>query len=116
MAAFIHPHLARDPVRAFAESLVVEAGFADLEPEAKAELVTALMIEAQQRVGAELVETMDGPSLADFRQLADRDASEDEMTAFFVVRLPGFSERVQDVLNDFGAECLEAARRLTVEV
>jgi hypothetical protein len=110
--AVIHPHLARDPVRAFAETIVVEAGFGGLEPEAKAELVAALMLEAQQRIGADLLETMDAPSLEDFRRLTERESSEDEMTAFFQIRFPAFSQRVQDVLNDFGAECLEASRNL----
>ena len=100
-----HPYI--DPVRAYVESVLSHAGFDGLAPEARAEAAAALMVEAQRRVGLELLKTLDGKSLAYFQSLVDRGATDDEMTAFFDVRVPDAERRVKEALKAFGEECLK---------
>ncbi len=112
MPLVVNAHLYRDPARAFVETVLVEAGFSHLPPDEKAEAVAALTIEAQKRVGLDLMTALDMPSLTVFERLMESGADEAEIEAFFRVRVPDLDVRVRDALSAFGAECLESARRL----
>ena len=108
MAPFsAHPY--RDPVRSFVETAVVACGFSDLPALERAELAEALLVEAYKRVGMELYGLLDGSSLAAFERLMDEEADDDELEAFFSVRVPDADRRVRSVLESFQEECLRAA-------
>ncbi len=106
---------AHDPIRAFVEALLAKAGFAHAPEEERAETVSALTAEAQRRVGFELMQAIDPHSLQAFRDMAEAGASEDELIAFFDVRVSGAEERVRAALERFGQECLDRAERLRHE-
>lgn len=105
-----------DPIRAYVEALLAKAGFAHAPAEERAEAVDALTIEAQRRVGFELMHAIDSHSLAAFRDMAADGATEDELTAFFDVRVPDARERVSRALEAFGKECLARAETLRAEL
>lgn len=107
---------AHDPIRAYVEALVAKAGFAHAPAEERAETVAALTAEAQRRVGFELMHAIDPHSLDAFRRMAEEGASEDELIAFFDVRVPDAQTRVMAALDRFGRECLERASRLRDEL
>ncbi len=110
------PTLAHDPVRAYVEALLARAGFAHAPELERAEAVTTLTAEAERRVGLELAGALDPHSLRAFRQLAADEASEEELAAFFDVRLPDAETRVRTALDAFGRECLERAVALRAEL
>lgn len=101
-----------DPVRAYVEALLAKAGFAHAPHDERAEAVAGLVAEAQRRIGFELMHAVDPHSLEAFRALARDGASEDELAAFFDVRVPDAEARVRQALEAFGRECLEHAGRL----
>lgn len=105
-----------DPIRAYVEALLAKAGFAHAPAAERAETVETLTAEAQRRVGLELMQAIDPHSLQAFRQLAAEDATEEELTAFFDVRVPDAEARVRRALEAFGQECLERALRLRDEL
>lgn len=105
-----------DPVRAYVEALLAKAGFAHAPAEERLETVEALTAEAQRRIGLELMQVIDPHSLQAFRRLAAEDATEDELAAFFDVRVPDAEARVRRALDAFGHECLERAVRLRAEL
>ena len=107
VSAFAH-----DPIRAYVEALLAKAGFAYVPSEERAETVAALTAEAQRRVGLELAHAIDAHSLREFRKMAEDGAGEDEMAAFFDVRVPDAEARVRRALDAFGQECLDHAERL----
>ncbi len=107
---------AHDPVRAYVEALVAKAGFAHAPEEERSEAVAALTAEAQRRIGFELMHAVDPHSLETFREMAEDGANEDELIAFFDVRVPDARSRVTDALERFGRECLERASRLRDEL
>ena len=107
----VSTHIYRDPVRAFVETILAEAGTAGMAPELKAEAVAALTIEAQKRIGLELAGAIDPDSLSQF-QAVSGEATDEELTAFFALRVPDFESRVRKALADFGAECLASSERL----
>lgn len=107
VSAFAH-----DPVRAYVEALLSKAGFAHAPEAERAETVAALTAEAQRRIGLELTEAIDPYSLKEFRAMAEVGAGEDELAAFFDVRVPDAEARVRRALDSFGRECLEHAARL----
>lgn len=110
----IHPY--RDPVRSYVETLVIRCGFADLPVEEKVELAEALLVEARKRVGMELFARLDDASLAYFDRLASDEADEDEIEAFFSVRVPDAGKRVEAALLAFGDECLRAVEEVGTAV
>lgn len=116
----MHPPLvsvfAHDPIRAYVEALIAKAGFAHAPAEERLETVAALTAEAQRRVGFELMHAIDPHSLEAFRAMAAEGATEDELIAFFDVRVPNAQERVRTALDRFGRECLERAERLRDEL
>lgn len=105
-------HLYRDSARAFVETLVVRCGLADASPETRAETVAALTLEAQRRVGLELMRRLDEHSLGYFNSLIQRGVEEEELAAFFRVRVPDAEASVERALASFGEECLRSARRI----
>lgn len=105
-----------DPVRAYVEALLAKAGFAHVPAEERAEAVATLVAEAQRRIGFELTHVIDPRSLQEFRELAAAGASEDEMIAFFDVRVPDAEKRVRQALDAFGRECLERIAHLRREL
>ena len=107
VSAFAH-----DPIRAYVEALLSKAGFAHAPAAERAETVAALTAEAQRRIGLELSHAVDPHSLREFRAMAQEGAGEDEMAAFFDVRVPDAEARVRRALDAFGRECLEHAERL----
>ncbi len=107
---------AHDPIRAYVEALLAKAGFAHAPEEERAETVDALTVEAQRRVGFELMHAIDPHSLRAFRALAEEGASEDELIAFFDVRVPDAEARVRSALDRFGRECLDRAELLRDEL
>lgn len=107
---------AHDPVRAYVEALLVRAGFAHLPDDERVEAVAALTAEAQRRIGLEIAHAIDPHSLAEFRTMAEDGAGEDEMAAFFDIRVPEADARVRRALDGFGQECLEHAARLRAEL
>ncbi|MEK7546534.1 MAG: hypothetical protein AAB554_05735 [Patescibacteria group bacterium] len=111
VSAFAH-----DPIRAYVEALLSKAGFAHAPAEERAETVAALTAEAQRRIGLELSNAIDRHSLGEFRSMASDGAGEDEMAAFFDVRVPDAEARVRQALDAFGRECLEHAARLRGEL
>lgn len=111
VSAFAH-----DPIRAYVEALLAKAGFAHAPHAERAETVAALTAEAQRRIGLELSNAIDPHSLREFRKMADDGAGEDEMAAFFDVRVPDAEARVRKALDAFGRECLEHADRLRGEL
>lgn len=108
--------LSHDPVRAYVEALLAKAGFAHAPAAERAATVEALTVEAQRRVGLELMRAIDPHSLQAFRQLAAENATEEELAAFFDVRVPDAEARVRAALEAFGQECLERALRLRTEL
>lgn len=112
MPLAVHTAHYGDPVRAFVETVVFEAGFEYLEPLPKAELVTALLVEAHKRIGLDLMKSLDKGSLDYFRSLQKKEASDDEMASFFRVRVPDLDARLKKTLSEFGAECLRMSREL----
>jgi hypothetical protein len=111
VSAFAH-----DPIRAYVEALLSKAGFAHAPDPARAETVAALTAEAQRRVGLELAHAIDPHSLREFRAMAQDGAGEDEMAAFFDIRVPDAEVRVRKALDAFGRECLEHAERLRADL
>lgn len=107
---------AHDPVRAYVDALLSKAGFAHAPMAERAETVAALTAEAQRRVGLELMQAIDPHSLEEFRRLAAEGAHEDELAAFFDVRVPDAEVRVRQALEAFGHECLDHASRLRAEL
>lgn len=105
-----------DPVRAYVEALLAKAGFAHAPAAERAETVEALTAEAQRRVGLELMRAIDPHSLQAFRRLAAEQATEEELAAFFDVRVPDAEARVRGALEAFGRECLERAAHLRAEL
>lgn len=108
--------LSHDPVRAYVEALLAKAGFAHAPAAERLETVDTLTAEAQRRIGLELMQAIDPHSLQAFRRLAAEDATEEELAAFFDVRVPDAEARVRQALDDFGYECLDRARRLRDEL
>ncbi len=108
--------LAHDPVRAYVETLLAKAGFAHAGGVERAEAVETLTAEAERRIGLELMQAVDPHSLQAFRQLAAEDATEEELAAFFDVRVPDAEARVRQALEAFGRECLERATALRAEL
>jgi hypothetical protein len=109
-------NLSHDPVRAYIEALLAKAGFAHAPAAERIVTVETLTAEAQRRIGLELIEAIDPHSLEAFRRLAAEDATEEELAAFFDVRVPDAEERVQKALEAFGHECLDRAVRLRQEL
>lgn len=107
VSAFAH-----DPIRAYVEALLSKAGFAHAPAAERAETVAALTAEAQRRIGLELAHAIDPYSLREFHAMARDGAGEDEMAAFFDVRVPDAESRVRKALEAFGRECLDHADRL----
>jgi len=107
--------LAHDPIRTYVEALLAKAGFAHVPTAERAETVASLTAEAQRRVGLELMHAIDPVSLEQFRKMAATGAGEDELAAFFDVRVPDAEARVRTALEAFGHECLERARLLRDE-
>lgn len=104
-------HFYQDPLRAFVERTMARAGLLELPPDARAETATALMVEAQRRVGLEIFSCLDAGSLKRFRILFEHGATEEEISAFLSVRIPDLKERVARVLGSFGDECAASAAR-----
>jgi len=111
ISAFAH-----DPIRAYVEALLFKAGFGHAPEEERATAVAALTAEAQRRVGLELTRAIDPHSLEQFRAMAKEGAGEDEMAAFFDVRVPDAEARVRAALDAFGKECLDLSGRLRDEL
>ena len=107
VSAFAH-----DPVRAYVEALLAKAGFAHAPADERAEAVATLVAEAQRRIGFELTHVIDPRSLQEFRELASGGAGEDELAAFFDVRVPDAEMRVRRALEAFGRECLDRVAHL----
>lgn len=101
-----------DPIRAFVEATLMKAGFALLPPEERADVAAALAVEAQRRVGLELLRHLDPHSIKAFQALRRRGATEAEVRAFLDVRVPDAEDKTRAVLVAFGEECVEAAHRL----
>lgn len=112
MATF-KPQMHPDPVRAFVESTLDEAGFAHLPEAERAGTVAALIVEARRRIGLELVKAMDPHSLEAFKELERRGADSDEVAAFLDVRVPDAEGVVRSALSDFGEECRHVAADIT---
>lgn len=110
MIADVLPRHVQDPVRAFVETLLDEAGFATLSAAERADAVAALTAEAERRVGLALHRAVDGETLKGFESLADRRATEEEVAAFFDLRVPQAESIVRTALSAFGTECLETAK------
>lgn len=107
---------AHDPIRGYVEALLAKAGFAHAPAIERVETVAALTAEAQRRVGLELMHAIDPHSLQTFRTMAADGASEEELAAFFDVRVPDAEQRVRSALEAFGKECLDRALRLRDEL
>lgn len=97
------------PVRACVERALAIAGFAHLPFADRADATAALTAEAYGRIGLALTAVLDEHSLAAFRRLADSGASDDEVAAFFRVRVPDLEERVRKTLVDLESEVVRAA-------
>ncbi len=109
MLAEPKPNAHQDPLRAYVESVMLEAGFRDLSPEMRADLTASLMHEAERRVGLELMRATDERTLGEFEALVHGGASDAEVAAFFSVRMPDVRDRVKVALSDFSTECLRQA-------
>lgn len=112
MTLAVRKHFYHDPIRGYVESMLSEAGLHGLSIDQRAECVAALAIEAQRRVGLTLMEALDDDSKEYFKALMDRLASEEEMAAFFSVRIPDFEERIKQSLADFSDEYLKSVNKL----
>ena len=99
----------QNPLRAYVESMLVEAGFRDLSPSMRADVTASLMQEAERRVGMELLRISDRRTIDDFAALAEGGASDAELAAFFAVRVPDLRERIKGALAEFAKECLKEA-------
>ena len=107
----------RDGVDAFVERVMLEAGLAQLPLEERAVTAAALAEEAHVRVGLELLEAVDAWSLKEFRSLVEEGAADDEIAAFFRVRVPDADDRASRALERFSLECraiVEDASRLAL--
>ncbi len=102
-----NPH--QNPLRAYVESMLVEAGFRDLSPGMRADVTASLMQEAERRVGMELMRVSDPRTIEEFAALAEGGASDAELAAFFAVRVPDLQERIKGALTSFAKECLKEA-------
>ncbi len=112
MPLVLNTHSYRDPVRIFVETILAEAGYSRLAPELQAEAVAALTTEAQKRIGLDLLEAIDRVSLAQFHSLFDGGATNEELAAFFALRVPDLEARLRRSLAGFGTECLRMAKEL----
>ena len=110
----VQQHFYHDPVRGYVESLLTEVGLSGLSTEQRADCVTTLMIEAQRRVGLDMMKTLDDDSKEYFKDLMARDATEEEVAAFFNVRIPDHKKRVESSLEDFGNEFRRSAGEMGV--
>lgn len=112
MAAF-KPQMHPDPVRAFVEATLDEAGFAHLPEAERAETAAALVVEARRRIGLELAKAMDPHSLEAFKEMERRGADSDEVAAFLDVRVTDAEGVVRAALAAFGEECKRVALDLS---
>ena len=99
-----------ESVAAFVERIMADAGLSRLPFEDRAATAAALAEEAQARVGLELLEAVDAWSLDEFRALVREGAADDEIAAFFRVRLPDADARAARALEGLRDECLRIAR------
>jgi hypothetical protein len=99
-----------DGVSAFVERVMADAGLAHLPLGERAATAAALAEEAQVRVGLELLEAVDRWSLREFQALVNEGAADDEVAAFFRVRLPDADARAAQALERFRGECLALVR------
>jgi hypothetical protein len=98
-----------NPVRACVERALTDAGLSHLSFADRADAAAALTAEAYQRIGLELIAHLDDLSLAEYRRLAEVDASEDEVAAFFRVRVPDLEAHAQKALSGLATEVVRAA-------
>lgn len=99
-----------DPLRSSVEGILAQSGFKNLPPEEHAETVTALVVEVQRRIGRAIMELIDGHALGLFKELKARDATEEELRAFFSVHVPGYEKCVNETLDAFRQECHRSAK------
>lgn len=96
----------RDGVDAFVERVMADAGLTHLPLEERAITASALAEEAHVRVGLHLLEAVDPWSLKEFRSLVQDGAADDEIAAFFRVRVPDADARAAQALEGLRNECL----------
>lgn len=102
----------QDSLRSAIESILARSGFRELPPEEHVETVDALIVEVQRRIGKALMDVTDEHSLRQFRQLMERQATEEELSAFFAIHVPDYKAHVAKTLEAFGEECIRAAKEL----
>jgi hypothetical protein len=98
-----------NPVRACIERALSDAGLAHLPFADRADAAAALTAEAYHRIGLELIAHLDDLSLAEYRRLAESDASDDELAAFFRVRVPDLETHAEKALAGLESEIVRAA-------
>jgi hypothetical protein len=98
-----------NPVRACVERALADAGFAHLPFADRADAAAALTAEAYNRIGLELLAHLDDLSLAEYRRLVEVDASEDEVAAFFRIRVPNLEAHAEKALAGLSSEVVRAA-------
>jgi hypothetical protein len=98
-----------NPVRACVERALMDAGFAHLPFADRADAAAALTAEAYQRIGLELIAHLDDLSLAEYRRLVELEVTDDELAAFFRVRVPDLEAHAQKALTGLSAEVVRAA-------
>lgn len=99
----------RDDISSFVDRVMLEAGLSRLPLEERAGIAEALAEEAHARVGLELLEAVDQYSLKEFRELVDEGGADDEIAAFFRVRVPDAAQRAAHALAALKDECVRIA-------
>lgn len=103
----------RNPIEHFAYELLRSAKLDALPEEVRVEMTARIQDQAQQRIGMIAVQLLDDRGLEDFNTLMSAETLPDPevVQQFFVERIEGFEQKVQDGLMAFADEFLRAAQQ-----
>ncbi len=78
-----------------------EMGFAELEETQKAELVAKMGEALLKRILMETFDRLGETGMAEYDALIDRDAQEEEITAFLNAKIPNYEKMVAKIVEEF---------------
>lgn len=101
-------------IEQFIRDLIKKAGIDNMPDDFKKEYTEKLAMQAQQRLGMVALQELDEKGIEDFEKfMAGKESPKPEETMEFLSsRIPGFSLKVAEALEQFGNEFIQGAARL----
>lgn len=104
------------PLTSFVNDLLVTAGMTSLPDDFRQQYVAKLVRQLEERIGLKALAELDEEQLADYERMMQPPKPAAEVLAFFEVHIHDFPQKLQAVLDEFGAEFVAHAQRVRQEL